>query len=44
MVKPQRVGANYNHYNLLRTIEANFGLCALGAGDAGAKAITSVWK
>ena len=35
---------NYNHYNVLRTIEENFGLCPLGEGDIGAKPITSVWK
>jgi hypothetical protein len=39
-----KVEDNYNHYNVLRTIEDNFGLCALGEGDGGAKPITSVWK
>jgi hypothetical protein len=37
------VAANYNHFNVLRTIEENFGLCALGDGDGGAKAITGIW-
>ena len=40
----QTLSENYNHYNVLRTIEENFGLCPLGEGDMGAKAITSVWK
>jgi hypothetical protein len=44
MVKAHRVEDNDNHYNLLRTIEDNFGLCALAAGDHGAQPITSVWK
>jgi hypothetical protein len=44
MVKAQRVAAYHTHYDLLRTIEDNFGLCALGAGDEGAKPITAVWK
>jgi Phosphoesterase family len=44
MVQPQEIKDNYNHYNVLRTIEDNFGLCPLGAGDGGAKPITSIWK
>jgi hypothetical protein len=45
MVKPDKeVKGNYNHYNVLRTIEENFGLCPLGEGDGGAKPITDVWK
>lgn len=44
MVKTKEVKENYNHYNVLRTIEENFGLCSLGDGDAGAKPITDVWK
>ena len=44
MVRPQEVKGNYNHFNVLRTIEKNFGLCPLGAGDGGAKPITSIWK
>jgi hypothetical protein len=44
MVQQGEVEENYNHYNVLRTIEENFGLCALGEGDSGAKPITSVWK
>lgn len=37
----------YNHYNLLRTIEDNFGLLPLnteGSGDSAARGITGVWK
>jgi len=45
MVEPKKeVPDNYNHYNVLRTIEENFGLCPLGEGDGGAKPITDVWK
>lgn len=44
MVKPRELRGNYNHYNVLRTIEENFGLCALGDGDSAAKPITDVWK
>jgi Phosphoesterase family len=32
-----------NHYNVLATIEANFGLAPLGAGDAGAKLVEGIW-
>ncbi len=44
MVKPGPVTHGYNHYNVLRTIEENFGLCPLGGGDGGARPITEVWK
>ena len=44
MVQPKEVTAYYTHYNVLRTIEENFGLCPLGEGDSGAKPITTVWK
>lgn len=44
MVKPGEHAENYNHYNVLRTIEENFGLGALADGDGGAKLITDVWK
>lgn len=40
----KEIKTNYNHYNVLRTIEENFGLCSLGDGDGGAKPITDVWK
>lgn len=44
---PQRsaeLAKPYNHYNLLRTIEMNFGLPPLSTGDAGARPITGIWK
>jgi Phosphoesterase family len=44
MVRPQQVQEAYNHYDVLRTIEENFGLCPLGAGDDGARPIMSVWR
>lgn len=44
MVQPGEVKNHYNHYNVLRTIEDNFGLCSLGTGDGGAVPITGVWK
>jgi len=34
----------YNHYNVLRTIEDNFGLTPLADGDGKANPITGVWK
>jgi hypothetical protein len=40
----KEVKSSYNHYNVLRTIEENFGLCPLGEGDGGAKPIVGVWK
>ena len=46
MVQPTAdgYGGNYNHYNVLRTIEENFGLVPLADGDGKAKPITEVWK
>jgi hypothetical protein len=35
---------HYTHYNVLRTIEDNFGLEPLEAGDRDAAAITDIWK
>ena len=44
MVKPGSQAAElYNHYNLLRTIEDNFGLGNLGQHDVTAKPITGIW-
>jgi len=34
----------HDHYSLLRTIEANFGLGTVGAGDAAAAPITDAWQ
>jgi hypothetical protein len=45
MVKAgETISANYNHYNVLRTIEDNFGLCPLADGDLSAKPIIEAWK
>lgn len=38
------VADNYNHYNVLRTIEDNFGLVPLSYGDFHAAPITGIWK
>jgi hypothetical protein len=43
-VKPGKVSGEYNHYNVLRTIEENFGLEPLADGDRQAKPITGIWK
>jgi acid phosphatase len=44
MVNPGKYEGNYTHYNLLRTIEENFGLGTLADGDSRAKPISGVWK
>ena len=44
MVKPAEYGGNYNHFNVLRTIEDNFGLGTLGDGDGAARPIVEIWK
>jgi hypothetical protein len=41
---PKVLDRRYTHYNVLRTIEDNFGLEPLAAGDRGASAITDIWK
>lgn len=41
---PQELDRSYNHFNVLRTIEDNFGLAPLGPGDTAARPITGVWK
>jgi hypothetical protein len=43
-VRPGRYAQPANHYNLLRTIEDNFGLPPLADGDGGAKPITGIWR
>jgi Phosphoesterase family len=44
MVRPGiQDGSTYNHFNVLRTIEDNFGLHPLAEGDGCAKAIDGVW-
>ena len=44
MVKPGQKVEHYNHYDILRTIEDNFGVQPLNAGDAKAKVITGIWN
>jgi hypothetical protein len=41
---PKVLGRYYTHYSLLRTIEDNFGLEPLTAGDRDAAPITDIWK
>src|SRR5216683_774756 len=41
---PQALGRRYTHYNVLRTIEDNFGLEPLTANDRAAAPITDIWK
>ncbi len=41
---PKVLGRHYNHYNLLRTIEENFGLEPLTENDREAALITDIWK
>jgi phosphoesterase family protein len=41
---PKVLGRHYTHYNVLRTIEDNFGLQPLAEGDREAAPITDIWK
>jgi hypothetical protein len=41
---PKVLDRRYTHYDVLRTIEDNFGLEPLAAGDREATAITDIWK
>ena len=41
---PKVLDRHYTHYNVLRTIEDNFGLQPLAEGDRDAAPITDVWK
>ena len=41
---PKVLDRRYTHYNVLRTIEENFGLEPLTANDGAAEAITGIWK
>ncbi|MEM7156332.1 MAG: alkaline phosphatase family protein [Myxococcota bacterium] len=43
MIEPGVQDGAYNHYNLLRTIELNFGLGDLGKNDAGATPLRFLW-
>jgi hypothetical protein len=42
--KGQKISRRYDHFDLLRTIESNFGLPALNSGDGKASVIADVWK
>jgi hypothetical protein len=44
MVKHGDVDKLYSHYSVLKTIEDNFGLPALHAGDREAEPISGIWK
>jgi acid phosphatase len=41
---PQVLGRFYTHYNVLRTIEDNFGLEPMTLNDRNAEPITGIWK
>ena len=41
---PKDLARRYTHYNVLRTIEDNFGLAPLTANDRNAEPITGIWK
>jgi hypothetical protein len=41
---PKVLDRHYTHYNVLRTIEDNFGLEPLAGGDRDAAPITDIWK
>jgi Phosphoesterase family len=41
---PKVLDRHYTHYDVLRTIEDNFGLGPLAEGDRNAAAITDIWK
>ena len=41
---PKVLARRYTHYDVLRTIEDNFGLEPLAEGDRNATAITDIWK
>ena len=41
---PKVLDRHYTHYSVLRTIEDNFGLEPLAAGDREASPITDIWK
>jgi hypothetical protein len=42
--KGEKVNGRYDHYDILRTIEDNFGLQPLNAGDSKAKVINGIWN
>ncbi len=44
MLKKGIVNERYDHYDMLRTIENNFGLQSLNDGDSKARVISGIWK
>jgi phosphoesterase family protein len=42
--KGQKVNDRYDHFDLLRTVENNFGLVQLNYGDCKATGISEIWK
>ena len=42
--KGAKIPERYDHYDMLRTIEDNFGLSQLSGGDAKAKVISGIWN
>ena len=43
MIKAGPIAGRHDHYDILRLIEGNFGLCPLGAGDGAAEPIVDLW-
>jgi len=44
MVKSGEIDKLYSHYSVLKTVEDNFGLPSMHAGDRDAEPITGIWK
>ena len=45
MIRPGTIiRGRRDHYDVLRMIEDNFGLCSLAGGDGAARPITGIWK
>jgi hypothetical protein len=42
--KGMKVNERYDHYDMLRTIEDNFGLQPINSGDSKARVITGIWN
>jgi acid phosphatase len=42
--KGQNINTRYDHFDLLRTVENNFGLVQLNYGDCKATGMTGIWK
>ncbi len=42
--KGMKVNERYDHYDMLRTIEDNFGVQPINSGDSKAKVITGIWN